>query len=60
MKGWLRLVFMLLAKYIKQNFREHILSKCPKCKVGRLRSEFLDMDWDKIVYKCDKCNDRFI
>lgn len=32
---------------------------CPKCKKGKLHSEFLDMVWDNMVYKCDHCGERF-
>ena len=33
--------------------------KCPKCG-GKLHSEFFDMQFDKMVYRCDKCGKEYI
>jgi hypothetical protein len=32
---------------------------CPACKEGKLHSVFFDMEWDSMVYQCDKCKERF-
>jgi uncharacterized protein (DUF983 family) len=32
---------------------------CPEC-YGKLHQEFFDMQYDKLVWKCDKCGKQFI
>ena len=32
---------------------------CPECS-GRMKSEYLDMELDSLVYKCEKCGKEFI
>ena len=39
-----------LLKKIKDLFNLH----CPECN-GIVKSEYLDMQFDKMVYKCTKC-----
>lgn len=55
----MKTIFKILIKRIKRNYREYFLSKCPECKEGRLKSEFLTVH-ETVVYKCDKCNKRWI
>ena len=42
-------------------FRKHLLPKCPKCSVGRIR--YSGEDWTgrvwMSVYECDKCKAEF-
>ena len=44
-----------LIEKIKDIFSLH----CPECG-GRMKSEFLDMEIDHIVYKCEKCGEEWI
>ena len=32
---------------------------CLACRDGKLHSIFYDMEWDSMVYQCDKCGKRF-
>lgn len=32
---------------------------CPECN-GRMKSEFLDMEIDSLVYKCTKCGKEWL
>ena len=36
-----------------------LIPKCPDCG-EKMYTEFLDMKWDNLVYKCDKCNKRWM
>ena len=46
-------------KFLKNLFTHFIAIKCPECD-GVLKAEFLDMKWDRMVYKCNKCNKRWM
>lgn len=35
------------------------LPPCPECK-GKVKSEYLDMTIDKLVFKCTKCGKEYI
>ena len=48
-----------------KTIKELILSllfgrKCPDCNKGRLKLHMLDMEYDKPVFKCNKCDKEYI
>lgn len=42
-----------------KKIREFFKLKCPNCD-GEMCSIFLDMEIDKVVYECKKCEKRWI
>jgi len=50
---------MKTLKYLKDLFTQFFKQSCPLCG-GKMSCEMLDMEFDSLVYKCDKCNKEFI
>lgn len=48
-------VFNMFKTLINSIFKHH----CPDCR-GVMTSEFLDMEFDSVVYRCTKCNKEWI
>ena len=46
-------------KVIWEKVKDIFSLHCPECN-GRMKSEFLDMEIDTLVYKCEKCGHRYI
>ena len=46
-------------KAIWEKVKDIFSLHCPKCS-GRMKSEYLDMELDSLVYKCEKCGKEFI
>lgn len=46
-------------KKIIEKIKDIFSLHCPECG-GRMKSEFLDMEIDHIVYKCEKCGNEWI
>jgi uncharacterized Zn finger protein len=46
-------------KRIIEKIKDIFSLHCPECG-GRMKSEFLDMEIDHIVYKCEKCGEEWI
>ena len=46
-------------KAIWEKVKDIFSLHCPECN-GRMKSEYLDMELDKLVYKCEKCGKKFI
>lgn len=44
---------------VVKKIKEFFKLKCPNCG-GEMRSIFLDMKIDKVVYKCKKCEKEWI
>ena len=51
------LIYML--KLLKRLFTQLWAVKCPECNEPMV-AEFLDMKWDRMVYKCKSCNKRWM
>lgn len=41
-------------KNIIEKIKDLLALHCPECN-GRMKSEYLDMQFDNMVYKCTKC-----
>ena len=46
-------------KAILEKVKDIFSLHCPECK-GRMKCEYLDMEFDTLVYKCEKCGKKFI
>lgn len=44
---------------ILELIKELFTLRCPDCG-GIMRSEFLDMEFDRLVYKCTDCGEEWI
>jgi predicted nucleic acid-binding Zn ribbon protein len=50
---------MTVIKKVWEKIKDIFSLHCPECN-GRMKSEFLDMEIDKLVYKCEKCGEKWI
>ena len=41
-----------------EKLRDMLRPKCPDCG-GKLNAEYIDMELDIIVYKCESCGEEF-
>ena len=46
-------------KVIWEKVKDIFSLHCPECN-GRMKSEYLDMELDTLVYKCEKCGKKWI
>lgn len=48
----------MFKKFIEK-IKDLLSLHCPECN-GRMKSEYLDMEIDEMVYKCTKCGKEWI
>lgn len=49
----------MILKRVWEKIKDIFSLHCPECN-GRMKSEYLDIEIDTLVYKCEECNKEWI
>lgn len=49
----------MVLKRVWEKIKDIFSLHCPECN-GRMESEYLDIEIDTLVYKCEECNKEWI